>query len=222
MTSSSPSSSQMTIRSSSLVMSSLAARWEREAREGNSGGRPLVAKLPPSPGAAKDPGAPYWGDGFGPENEVGPETICGTDGREEFRWVCCPMQPSLSHLPGDLSLKPGSVLAVLGCLLPHHQDCVLHCGRRLWVGLSQVPQLHVAVLLHRGHSLEPWCPSSRASGQQRTGAQKTPQGQQQFPSPTCSVPASPCALLPDPGSQAWPLSWTSFGPCCTTSNLGGP
>lgn len=173
MTSSSPSSSQMTIRSSSLVMSSLAARWEREAREGNSGGRPLVAKLPPSPGAAKDPGAPYWGDGFGPENEVGPETICGTDGREEFRWVCCPMQPSLSHLPGDLSLKPGSVLAVLGCLLPHHQDCVLHCGRRLWVGLSQVPQLHVAVLLHRGHSLEPWCPSSRASGQQRTGAQKT-------------------------------------------------
>lgn len=82
MTSSSPSSSQMTIRSSSLVMSSLAARWEREAREGNSGGRPLVAKVPPSPGAAKDPGAPYWGEGFGPEYDVGPDTICGTGGRE--------------------------------------------------------------------------------------------------------------------------------------------
>lgn len=62
---------------------------------------------------------------------------------------------------------------MLGCLLPHHQDCVPHCGRRLWVGLSQVPQLRVAVLLHRGHSLEPWCPSSRVSGRQRTGAQKT-------------------------------------------------
>lgn len=33
MTSSSPSSSQITMRSSSLVMSSLAVRWEREARE---------------------------------------------------------------------------------------------------------------------------------------------------------------------------------------------
>lgn len=67
MTSSSPSSSQMTIRSSSLVMSSLAARWEREARVGSSGGRPLAARAPPSPGAAKGPGAPYWAEGFGPE-----------------------------------------------------------------------------------------------------------------------------------------------------------
>lgn len=97
MTSSSPSSSQMTIRSSSLVISSLAARWEREAREGNSGGRPLVAKVPPSPGAAKDPGAPYWGEGFGPEYDVGPETICGTGGRESLGGsaaLCSPPCPT--------------------------------------------------------------------------------------------------------------------------------
>lgn len=59
-----------------------------------------------------------------------------------------------------------------GCLLPHRQDCAPRCARRLWVGLSQDPQPRAAALLHRGRSLEPWCPSSRVSGLQRTGAQK--------------------------------------------------
>lgn len=78
-------------------------------------------------------------------------------------------------------------------------------------------------LLRQGLSKqgEGWQPSG-GGGRGRAKELTNPQGQQQFPSPTCSVPASPCALLPDPGSQAWPLSWTSFGPCCTTSNLGGP
>jgi hypothetical protein len=172
MTSSSPSSSQMTMRSSSLVMSSLVARWEREARVGSSGGRPLAAKVPPSPGAVKGPGVPYWVEGFEPEYDVGPDTICRTGSREDqlnlMPWATLPTQP-----PGDPHPKPESVLVVPGCLLPHHPGCVHRCEKRLGAGQSQAPQLCVAVLLHRDHSLESWCQSSRVSGLQRTGAQTT-------------------------------------------------
>lgn len=75
--------------------------------------------------------------------------------------------------PSPLPIGPESVPVAPGYLLPHHPSCGPHCGRRLGAGPSQVPPPCADAQSHTSCSLEPWYPSSRVSGLQRTGAPTT-------------------------------------------------